>query len=76
MDRRYDLVVGGKTVGVLLRDPLAVEPDREPGAGWFVVQNNGVSKGKGEWAVAAGVGDAGEGGPAVRGEVCRDREET
>src|SRR4029077_5273323 len=34
---------------------------------WFVVENYRVAKCKGEWAVAAGVGDAGEGGAAVRG---------
>src|SRR6266496_6013243 len=47
--------------------PIAVEPDGEPGAGWFVVQNNGVAKGKVEGASTGGGGDAGEGGPAVRG---------
>ena len=47
--------------------PVAVEPDREPGAGWFVVQNNGVAKGVVKGASTGGGGDAGEGGPAVRG---------
>ena len=33
----------------------------------LVVQNDGVAKGIGEWALAAGVGDAGEGDAAVGG---------
>src|SRR5262249_55462733 len=47
--------------------PIAVEPDREPCAGWFVVQNNGVPKGVVKGASTGGSGDAGEGGPAIRG---------
>ena len=47
--------------------PVAVEPDGEPGAGWFVVQNNGVAKGVVKGASTGGGRDAGEGGPAVRG---------
>ena len=47
--------------------PVAVEPDGEPGAGWFVVHNNGVAKGVGKRALTAGVGDSGERGAAVGG---------
>ena len=47
--------------------PVAVKPDGEPCAGWFVVQNNGVAKGVVKGASTGGGRDAGEGGPAVRG---------
>jgi len=46
---------------------VPVDPDGQPGAAWFVVQNNGVAKGIREWALAAGVGDSGESGTAVCG---------
>ena len=45
-----------------------VDPDGEPGAGWFVVEKNGVAKGIGEWALTARGGDASEGGAAVGGD--------
>src|SRR5262249_18340635 len=47
--------------------PIAVEPDREPCAGWFVVQSNRVAKGVVKGASTGGGGDPGEGGAAVRG---------
>src|SRR4029077_4214282 len=46
---------------------VGVEPNGKTGLGRFVVQNDRVAKGIGEWALAAGVGDAGEGGAAVGG---------
>ncbi len=49
---------------------VAVDPDREPGAGWFVVEKNGVAEGIGKGATTAAVGEAGEGGAAVGGERC------
>src|SRR5206468_3421481 len=48
----------------------SVDPDREPGAGWFVVQNNRVAKGIVEGALTVSLGHAGEGGAAVGGDRC------
>ena len=47
----------------------AVEPNGKPGAGWAVVQDNGVANRIGEWALAVSAGEANEGAPTVR----RDR---
>ena len=57
----------GGLVSAQCTAPVAVEPDGEPGAGWFVVQNNGVAKGVDKRALTAGVGDSGERGAAVGG---------
>ena len=57
----------GGLVSAQCAAPVAVEPDGEPGAGWAVVQNNGVAKCIVKGALTGRVGDAGEGGAAVRG---------
>ena len=60
--------------GLVAADALAaaadVEPDREPSAGWLVVQSNGVAQGIGEGALTVGLGEAGEGGATVGGDRC------
>src|SRR5438067_2512626 len=60
--------IGGLVPAEALTAAALVEPDCEPGTGWFVVQNNGVAHGTAERALAAGGGDAGEGGSAVVGD--------
>ena len=47
-----------------------VDPDGKPGAGWAVVQSNGVANGIGERALTAGGGEAGEGVAAIGGVRC------
>src|SRR6185369_10212158 len=44
-----------------------VEPDGEPGAGRAIVEDNGVSQGAGEGALARGVGHTCESSAAVSG---------
>ena len=46
---------------------VSVDPNREPSARWFVVQNNGIAKGVGEWALTIRLGEPGESGAAVSG---------
>src|SRR5439155_24543624 len=41
--------------------PVRIQPDSKPSLGRLVIQNNRVAKGIGEWALATGIGDAGEG---------------
>ena len=60
--------IGGLVPAEALTAAAPVEPDSEPGSGWPVVQNNRITKGIGERALAAGGGDAGEGGSAVGGD--------
>ena len=39
----------------------AVEPNGKPGAGWAIVQNNGVANRVGEWALTVSAREANEG---------------
>ena len=48
----------------------AVEPNGKPGAGWAIVQDNGITNGIGEWALAVSRGQANEGIPAVGRDRC------
>src|SRR4029450_10693718 len=61
---------GGLVPAEALTAAARVEPDREPSAGWPVVQNNRVAQGTGEWALAVGLGQSGEGRAAVSGDRC------
>ena len=45
-----------------------VEPNGEPGAGGAVVEDNGISQGAGEGALARSVGHASESSAAVGGD--------
>src|SRR5450432_2667454 len=60
--------IGGLVTAEALSATARVEPGGEPGRGGAVVQNDGVAKGTGERALAAAVGDTGEGGSAVTGD--------
>src|SRR5205823_3311253 len=44
-----------------------IEPDRNPIAGWLVVQNNGIAKGVVEGALTIGLGEPGKSGAAIGG---------
>jgi hypothetical protein len=59
---------GGLVSAEALTAAAPVEPDREPGGGWLVVQNNGVANSVVEWALTVGLGEAGERGAAVGGD--------
>ena len=60
--------IGGLVAAQALAAAARIEPDGEPGAGRAVVENNRVAQGTGKGALAAGVGDAGEGSAAVGGD--------
>ena len=60
----------GLVTAEALTAAASVQPDSEPGAGWAIVQNNRVAHGIGKRALAAGVGQAGEGVAAIGGNRC------
>src|SRR5437773_3444464 len=45
-----------------------IEPNRKPGAGWLVIQNDWIALRIGERALTAAEGETGEGSAAVRGD--------
>src|SRR5438270_768644 len=63
-------VVGreGLVAAKTLTAARGIEPDRNPIAGWLVVQNNGIAKGVVEGALTIGLGEPGKSGAAIGGD--------
>ena len=61
---------GGLIPAKTLTTARTIQPHREPSAGRLVVQKNRVAKGVVEGALTIGLGKAGKGSAAVRGERC------